>query len=145
LAQMRLLTVWLAAAPVLSAQSAAQRQMIAHDKAQVAEHLEAANKACGSHVTLTTDYSTFADVSTSPDNPNQQSPWAFIVNVTDAMDAVCRSGPEGKAAITGKLKSVTVVHEKTESMQFSNGNLRYAVPYSGASYSVLQKYLMNTL
>ena len=74
-----LLVAFVASLSAANAQSLAQREMIAQDKTTVAEHLAAANKACGSHVTLTVDYATFADVRTSPDNPNQQSPWAFVV------------------------------------------------------------------
>lgn len=127
------------------AQNLKQRELIAKDKTTVAEHLAAANKTCGSNVTLTTDYSTFADVLTSPDNPNQQSPWAFIVNTTDAMDSVCRMSPEGKQAIQSKLKSIQVKHATVESEKFTNGTLYYAVPYSGAGTQTIIKCLQENL
>ncbi|WP_419804656.1 hypothetical protein [Terriglobus sp.] len=127
------------------AQSLKQREMIANDKKQVAEHLAAANKTCGSNVQINTDYSTFADVETSPDNPNQQSPWAFIVNVTDAMDSLCRSSPEAKEAVATKLKTVNVRHAAAESESYSNGVLTYAVPYQGTSYQKIMALLRDKL
>ena len=140
-----LLSASLAASPVLSAQSVGQQQLIANSKTQVAEHLASTNKTCGSNIKMNVDYASFSDVSTSPDNPNQQAPWAFIVNVTDALDSFCSSGPEAKTAVQTKLKMVTVMHAKTESETFSNGTLHYAVPYNGAGYSTITKFLMSNL
>ena len=130
---------------VAPAQSLKQREMIANDKKQVAEHLASSNKTCGSNVQINTDYSTFADVETSPENPNQQSPWAFITNVTDAMDSLCRSSPEAKEAVATKLKTVNVRHATTESESYSNGVLTYAVPYQGASYQKIMELLRDKL
>ncbi len=134
-----------AAAPALHAQTLQQREMIAADKKEVQEHLDAANKTCGSNVQIITDYSTFADVKTAPENTNQQSPYAFIVNVTDAMDSVCRGSADAKAAVASKLKTVKVRHSTTESESFSNGVLTYAVPYTGATVQTLMDLLRSKL
>ena len=94
---------------------------------------------------INTDYSTFADVKTAPENTNQQSPYAFIQNVTDAMDDLCRSSPEAKTAIATKLKTVNVKHAKTESESYSNGVLNYAVPYTGAVSQTIEALLRDKM
>ena len=130
--------------PALQAQSLKQREMIASDKVQVAEHASDANKACGTSINFSVDYSTFSDVLTSPDNPNQQSPWAFFANVTDALAIVC-GAPEGKAAVQAKIKSVVVTHATKESESLSGTTFHYAVPYNGAGVQTIVKYLKDTL
>ncbi len=135
----------LTTACVAHAQTLAQREMIAQDKKQVAEHLASANKTCGSNVQIVTDYSTFADVKTAPENTNQQSPYAFIVNTTDAMDDLCRSSPEAKQAIVTKLKTIKVRHAATESESFAGGVLSYAVPYTGATVQTIEAFLRDKL
>ena len=128
----------------LNAQNLKQREMIASDKIQVAEHAKDANQACGTNINFSVDYTTFSDVSTSPDNPNQQSPWAFFANVTDALRTVCGT-PEGKAAVQGKIKTVVVTHAQKESEVLSGTTLHYAVPYNGAGVQTIVKYLRDTL
>ena len=126
------------------AQNVKTREMIANDKIQVADHAKEANQACGTHINFSVDYSTFSDVSTSPDNPNQQSPWAFFANVTDALGIVCGT-PEGKAAVQSKLKTVVVTHATKESESFSGGTFHYAVPYNGAGVQTVVDYLKSNL
>ena len=118
--------------------------MIANDKIQVAEHAKDANQACGTNISFSADYTTFSDVSTSPDNPNQQNPWAFFANVTDALGIVCGT-PEGKSAVQAKIKSVIVTHATKESETLSGTTVRYAVPYNGAGVQTIVKYLKDTL
>ncbi len=134
-----------AALPMAQAQSLKQRELIAEDKKQVAERLARANQTCGSDVKLTTDYNTFSDVTTSPDNPNQQSPWAFIANATDAMDTLCRGSDEGKTAIQQKLKVIQVSHAKEQSLKFTNGTLNYAVTYNHSNVETIVKFLKDNL
>ena len=140
-----LIAVSFLAISATKAQSLKQRELIAQDKKTVAGRLADANKTCGSNVTLTTDYSTFADVETSPDNPNQQSPWAFVANATDAMDTLCRGSDEGKQAIQTKLKSIQVKHEKTQSLKFTSGTLYYAAPYKGGNVESIVAFLKENL
>ena len=128
----------------LEAQSLKQREMIVSDKIQVAEHAKEANQACGTHINFSVDYSTFSDVLTSPDNPNQQSPWAFFANVTDALKSVCGT-QEGKAAVQEEIKTVVVVHDVKEAESMSGSTFRYAVPYHGAGVQTIVTYLKNTL
>ena len=134
-----------AALPLAQAQSLRQRELIAEDKKQVAERLARANKTCGSDVKLTADYNTFSDVMTSPDNPNQQSPWAFIANATDAMDTLCRGSDEGKTAIQQKLKLIQVSHAKEQSLKFTNGTLNYAVAYNHSNVDTIVQFLKDNL
>ncbi len=131
-------------AGLLQAQSLDQRQMIAQDKTEVASHAKEANDACGTHINFSVDYSTFSDVKTAPENANQQSPYSFFANVTDALGMIC-STPDGKAAVQAKLKTVVVTHAKTESETFSNGTFHYAVPYTGATVQTVADFLKSKL
>ena len=133
-----------AATPLLSAQDLKTRGVIASSKTEVAEHTTATNKKCGTSIAFNVDYSTFSDVLTAPENANQQSPWAFIVNVTDALDVVCGT-PEGKAAVQAKIKTVTVKHAKAESEALSGTTFAYAVPYTGANVQTIVTYLQSKL
>ena len=138
------LALTFAATSILSAQDLNTRGVIASSKTEVAEHTAATNKKCGTNIAFNVDYSTFSDVLTSPDNPNQQSPWAFIVNVTDAVDVVCGT-PEGKAAVQSKIKTVTVKHATAESEVLTGSTLAYAVPYNGAGTQTIITYLRSKL
>lgn len=128
-----------------SAQSVRQRQANTHDRQQVAEKMEAANRTCGTNVKMTVDWASFSDVKTSPQNPNDQDAWAFVANASDAMDAVCRSGEDGKAVIASDLREIMVRHTSSEQMDYSNGVLRYGVPYQGAGYSKLKDYMLDNI
>jgi hypothetical protein len=126
------------------AQTIQQRDMIAQDKGEVASLAKEANDACGTHINFSVDYSTFSDVKTAPENANQQSPYSFFQNVTDALGMVCGT-PAGKAAVQAKLKAVVVTHSKTESETFSNGTFHYAVPYTGATVQTVADFLRSKL
>ncbi len=138
------LALTFAATPLLSAQDLKTRGVIASSKTEVAEHTAATNKKCGTNIAFNVDYSTFSDVLTAPENANQQSPWAFIVNVTDALDVVCGT-PEGKAAVQAKIKTVTVKHASAESENLSGTTFAYAVPYTGAGVQTIVAYLQGKL
>lgn len=126
-----------------SAQTIRQRQDLAQDRQQVAEHIADANKTCGTNVTLSVDWNSFAGAKTAPENTNAQSAWSFIVNATDALDAVCREGADSKAAISSNLHTITVSHASSEQMDYRGGVLHYGVPYQGAGYSTLERYMLD--
>jgi hypothetical protein len=136
--------VSLCGASMLQAQSLKQREMIASDKVQFAKLAAQTNAACGTNINFSIDYSTFSDVLTSPDNPNNQQPWALAANATDAVKSVCGSD-EGKAAVKQKITKVNITHAKQESEKLNGSTLDYAVPYSGAGVQTIVKYLKDTL
>lgn len=132
------------AASSTQAQDLKTRAVITNSKTQVAEHLASTNQTCGTHITMNVDYSTFSDVLSAPENTNQQAPWSFIVNVTDALDTLCGSA-DGKAAVQAKIKTITVKHAKTESESLSGTTFSYAVPYTGASVQTILTYLQGKM
>ena len=138
------LTALALTATYLPAQDLKTREVITSSKAEVAEHLAATNKKCGSSIKMNVDYATFSDVLTAPENTNQQNPWAFIVNVTDALDTVCNTD-EGKAAVAAKIKTVNVIHAKTVSTVLNGSTISYAVPYTGANVDSIVTYLRGKL
>ena len=141
LASAVLLTVLAAS---VEAQDLKTREVITSSKTQVAEHLASTNQKCGTHITMNVDYSTFSDVLTAPENANQQSPWAFVLNVTDALDSLCGT-PDGKAAVQSKIKAVNVKHATTESESLTGTTFNYAVPYTGAGVQTIVAYLQGKL
>ncbi len=136
----------LLALPLIAAQAQTleQKNMIAQDKVEVAEHAAATNKTCGTHIAFSVDYPSFAGIKTDPDNANQQSPYAYFANVTDALDQVCGT-PAGKASVQAKIKSVVVSHAKSESESLQGGTFHYNVPYAGASYPTIIAWLNKNL
>lgn len=127
-----------------SAQTLAQKNMIAQDKIQVAERAAATNKKCGTDIKFSMDYPTFYNIKGDPTNPNDQSPWAFFANVTDALDSVCGTD-DGKAAVKAKIHSVVVSHATAESESMSGGTFHYSVPYNGAGVQTIIAWLGKNL
>ena len=130
--------------PFLQAQDLKTREVITKSKTEVAEHLASTNQTCGTHITINVDYNSFSDVLSAPENTNQQAPWAFIVNVTDALDSLCGTA-DGKAAVQAKIKSISVKHAKTESESLNGSNFSYAVPYTGATVQTIYAYLQSKM
>ncbi len=124
-----------------TAQSIKQKDMMARDLPKVAELAAAANQACGTKISFKVDYTTYADVLS---DVNNQSPWAYLANVTDAFKKVCGT-PAGKEAIQAKIKSVIVSHASKESETLTGTVFRYAVPYSGHSPATVVDWLENNL
>ena len=123
------------------AQSLKLREMFASDRAKVAEEAKEASDACGGPIAFQMNYATYSGVL---DDVNNQSPWAYAANVSDALKRVCASD-EGKAAVRAKIRSVTVAHGDRESISLSNGVLAYAVPYSGHSPATIVRWLQDNL
>ena len=78
------------------------------------------------------------------DDVNNQPPWAYAANVSDALERVC-SSDEGKASVRTGIRSVTVSHGNAESMALTNGVFSYAVPYSGHSPATVVRWLQDNL
>ena len=126
------------------AQTLEQKNMIAHDKTVVAERAAETNKKCETHIAFSMDYSTFLNVHTDPTNPNDQSPWSYLANVTDALNKIC-STPDGKASVQAKIKTVIVSHGKEECESLQGQTFRYSVPYTGYSYDTIVNWLNKNL
>jgi len=123
------------------AQSLKLKQLFAADRTKVAEEAKEASDACGTPISFQMNYATY---SSALDDVNNQSPWAYAANVSDALKRVC-SSDDGKAAVRGKIRTVTVAHGDQESMSLSNGTFAYAVPYSGHSPASIVRWLENNL
>lgn len=123
------------------AQSLRQKEMIASDTLKVGELAQEANQACGTEIAFQVDYPSYATVL---DDDNNQKPWAYLANATDALKRVCRSD-DGKKAVQAKIRSVTVSHGEAESESLANGEFRYTVPYRGHSPSTVIQWLEGKL
>ncbi len=119
----------LAAASSASAQSLKLKEMAAHDREQVANLARQTNAACGTHIVFQVDYASYSHVL---DDENNQNPWAYVANVTDALKHVCQSDA-GKQSVAAKIRTVTVSNGAAESESLSSGAFHYIVPYAGHS------------
>lgn len=119
------------------AQSLEQREMITRDSAKVADLAREANQSCGTTIKFQVDYASYANVLK---DDNNQSPWAYLANVTDALKRVCRSDT-GKQAVQAKIMTVSVANSETETETLSNGAFRYTVPYRGHGPSTVISWL----
>lgn len=123
------------------AQTLKQKEMIAKDREKVASLAKEANQACGTQIAFQVDYATYSRVA---EDENNQSPWAYLANATDALKQVCRSDA-GKQAVQGKIRSVVVSNGTTEAESLEGGVFRYQVPYRGHSPATVVKWLQANL
>ena len=122
------------------AQSLGERTLIAQDKKQVAELAAEANKACGTNIPMSVDYASFQGWKTDSTNTNQQSPYSFFQNATEALESVCGT-EDGKKSVQAKIKSVTVSHAAAESESLQGGAFHYSTPYQGGVSQTIVKWL----
>jgi hypothetical protein len=123
------------------AQNLKLRELFAHDREQVASLARGANQACGTNIAFSVDYSTYDKVL---DDDNNQRPWAYLANATDALKSVC-SSDEGKKAVQEKIKTVVVSHGDSETESLNAGTFRYSVPYSGHAPQTVIAWLKSNL
>lgn len=128
-------------APSASAQSLKQKEMISRDKEKVASLAKETNQACGTQIAFQIDYATYSRVA---EDDNNQSPWAYLANATDALKQVCRSDA-GKQAVQAKIRSVIVSNGASEAESLDGGVFRYQVPYRGHSPATVVKWLQANL
>ena len=126
------------------AQTVGEQNLIAQDKKQVAELAAEANKACGTHIAMSVDYASFKGWKTNPANTNQQSPYSYFQNVTEALESVCGTDA-GKAGVQAKVKSVVVSEGSSESESLSGGAFRYTVPFGQGTSQAVAAYLNSHL
>jgi len=131
----------IAAPTAAGAQSLKLRELFASDRGKVAEEAKEATDACGTPIAFQVDYATYSG---ALDDVNNQPPWAYAANVSDALKRVCASD-EGKAAVKSKIRSVRVSHGEAEAMSLTGGTFSYAVPYSGHSPASVVKWLEGNL
>ena len=122
------------------AQSLGESNLIAQDKTQVAGLAAEANKACGTHISMSVDYASFHGWKTNAANTNQQSPYSYFQNVTEALESVCGTDA-GKAAVQAKIKSVVVFQGASESESLQGGVFKYTVPFGQGTSQAITKYL----
>ncbi len=122
------------------AQSLGEKNLIAQDKTQVAELAAEANKACGTSIPMSVDYASFHGWKEDATNTNQQSPYSFFQNVTEALESVCGTD-DGKKSVQAKIKSVTVSHASAESESLQGGAFHYSTPYQGGTSQTIVKWL----
>ena len=123
-----------------SAQNLGERGLVAQDKKQVAELAAEANKACGTNIPMSVDYSSFQGWKTDSTNTNQQSHYSFFQNVTEALESVCGTD-DVKKSVQAKIKSVTVSHAAAESESLQGGAFHYSTPYQGGVSQTIVKWL----
>ena len=138
---MALICASLSQGQAAQAQSLRQKNMIASDTEKVGELARETNQACGTRIGFRVDYPSYFRVL---DDDNNQRPWAYLANATDALKRVCRS-PAGKQAVQARIRFVTVSNGEAESESFSNGEFHYTVPYRGHSPATVITWLESNL
>ena len=138
---MALMSAALLQGQAAQAQSLKQKNMIASDATRVTELAKETNQACGTQIAFRVDYPSYSQVL---DDDNNQKPWAYLANATDALKRVCRSGA-GKQAVQAKIRSVTLSHGEAESESLSNGDFHYTVLYRGHSPATVITWLESHL
>ena len=131
----------LASAPPALAQNLKLKEVFANDRTKVAELAAQTNAACGTSIAFSVDYSSYSQLLA---DDNNQNPWAYMANATDALKRVCQSG-DGKQAVKAKIRSVVVSNGSSESESLANGVFRYTVPYAGHSPRTVVDWLQSNL
>ena len=112
---------------IASAQSLEIRKRQADQEAEMARLTELTNKACGTSLTTTIDAASF-----NADEFLQKSAASWCSAALTALENVC-SDAMGKQAIAGAVKSLTCSGAAAVSVELTNGELKYAFPFSSAS------------
>ena len=99
------------------------------------------NAACGTSIAFSVDYASYSQLLA---DENNQNPWAYMANATDALKRICQSS-DGKQAVEAKIRSVVVSNGSSESESLSNGVFHYTVPYAGHSPRTLVDWLNSNL
>ena len=126
-------SVLLAGAAAVSAQSLEIRNRLATEEAELASKAALTDKTCGTQLKTTIDAGSF-----DPDEFLQKSSVSWCTAALDAMENVCTASAIGKEAIAKSVKSLTCSGAAAVSVELSNGNLKYAFPFSSASNQNMQ-------
>jgi hypothetical protein len=117
----------LAATSAATAQSLEIRKRQADQEAELARLTALTNKACGIDLKTTIETATF-----NPDEFLQKSVASWCSAALTAMENLC-SDAMGKQAVAGAIKSLSCSGAPAFSVELTNGNLKYAFPFSSAS------------
>ena len=121
-------TVLLAGATaVASAQSLEIRKRQADQDSELATLVALTNKKCGIELKATIDAASF-----NADEFLQKSAVSWCSAALTALENVC-SDDMGKKAVAGAVKSLTCAGGPAVSVELTNGELKYAFPFSSAS------------
>ena len=126
-------SVLISGVAVAGAQSLEIRNRLAAQEAELASKAALTDKTCGTELKTNIDASTF-----DPDEFLQKSPVSWCTAALDAMENVCTASAIGKEAIAKSVKSLTSSGAAHVSVELSNGNLKYAFPFSSASNENMQ-------
>jgi len=112
----------------VSAQSLEIRNRLAAQEAELAGKAALTDKACGTQLKTNIDAASF-----DADEFMLKSSVSWCAAALDAMENVCTASAIGKEAIGKSVKSLTCSGAAQVSVELSNGNLKYAFPFSSAS------------
>ena len=115
------------AACSVTAQSLEIRKRQAEQEAELSRLVALTNKACGFDLKATIDVATF-----NPDEFLQKSAVSWCSAALTAMENLCGDAM-GKQAVAGAVKSLTCSGAPALSVDLTNGDLKYAFPFSSAS------------
>lgn len=131
-------TALLVAASTATAQSLEIRKRQAEQEGELATLVALTNNKCGIDLKTTIDTASF-----NPDEFLQKSAVSWCSAALTALENVC-SDAMGKKAIAGAVRSLTCSGAAAVSVELSNGELKYAFPFSSASNAnelVIRSYL----
>ncbi len=120
-------------AAAAGAQSLEIRNRLAAQEAELATKAALTDKTCGTQLKTNIDAGTF-----DPDEFTQKSSVSWCTAALDAMENVCTASAIGKDAIAKSVKSLTCSGAAQMSVELSNGNLKYAFPFSSSSNQNMQ-------
>jgi len=126
------------ASAAASAQSLEIRKRQAEQEAELATLVALTNTKCGIDLKTTIDTPTF-----NADEFLQKSVVSWCSAALTALENVC-SDDMGKKAIAGAVKSLTCSGAPAVSVGLTDGNLKYAFPFSSASNAnemIIRTYL----
>ena len=128
----------MAAASTSSAQSLEIRKRQAEQEGELATLVALTNGKCGIDLKTTIATATF-----NPDEFLQKSVVSWCSAALNALENVC-SDAAGKQAVAGAVKSVTCSGAPAVSVELTNGDLKYAFPFSSAANAnelIIRTYL----
>jgi hypothetical protein len=128
----------MAACSTASAQSLEIRKRQAEQEGELSTLVALTNKKCGIELKTTIETASF-----NPDEFMQKSVVSWCSAALTALENVC-SDAAGKQAVAGAVKSLTCSGAAAVSVELTNGDLKYAFPFSSASNAnemVIRTYL----
>ena len=110
-----------------SGQTVQQKDVIAGDKAEIAEYAKGVNATCGTHIGFAVNYLSFGKDGGVTD---QHRPSRMMQAAGDALRNAC-STSEGRRVVRSKVHSVRLVYGENEAETLAGGVFTYKVGYGG--------------